>query len=212
MRTGSLRRRRLHATSLICGFTGVMLSAVPLSAQSPATPTFTKDVAPILQRSCVSCHRPGEVAPMSLQTYKRRGRGRDRSRPASRARKMPPWFIDKTRRHPGVQERSVASRERHRDDRRLGRRGRAAGQSGRHACPSASFRASGAWAIGKPDLDCQVPGHQGAGGWSRSVSRGDRANRPDRGSLCQSDSDPGRRLTIPDASCITPSPPCSPAP
>ena len=31
--------------------------------------TFTKDVAPILQRSCVTCHRPGEMAPMSLMTY-----------------------------------------------------------------------------------------------------------------------------------------------
>src|SRR6185437_4812650 len=33
-------------------------------------PTFTKDVAPILQRSCQNCHRPGSIAPMSLLTYK----------------------------------------------------------------------------------------------------------------------------------------------
>src|SRR5438128_4450712 len=31
--------------------------------------TFTKDVAPILQRSCQICHRPGSIAPMSLLTY-----------------------------------------------------------------------------------------------------------------------------------------------
>ncbi len=31
--------------------------------------TFTHDVAPILFKSCVSCHHPGELAPMSLQTY-----------------------------------------------------------------------------------------------------------------------------------------------
>ena len=31
--------------------------------------TFTKDVAPILQRSCQNCHRPGAIAPMSLLTY-----------------------------------------------------------------------------------------------------------------------------------------------
>lgn len=31
--------------------------------------TFTKDIAPILQRSCQNCHRPGQVAPMSLLTY-----------------------------------------------------------------------------------------------------------------------------------------------
>ena len=41
-------------------------------AQTPAParqPTFTKDVAPILQRSCQNCHRPGSIAPMSLLTY-----------------------------------------------------------------------------------------------------------------------------------------------
>ena len=33
-------------------------------------PTFTKDVAPILYKSCTNCHRPGEIAPMSLLTFK----------------------------------------------------------------------------------------------------------------------------------------------
>lgn len=37
--------------------------------QQAASPTFTKDVLPILQRSCQSCHRPGTPAPMSLLTY-----------------------------------------------------------------------------------------------------------------------------------------------
>ena len=32
--------------------------------------TFTKDVAPIFYKNCTACHRPGEVAPMSLLTYK----------------------------------------------------------------------------------------------------------------------------------------------
>jgi hypothetical protein len=64
------------------------------------TVTFTKDVAPILQRSCVACHRPGEMAPMSLMTY-------EDVRPWARAiktrvvaREMPPWHID---RHIGIQ-------------------------------------------------------------------------------------------------------------
>ena len=40
------------------------------SAQTaPPAPTYTKDVAPILFRNCTSCHRPGEIAPMSLLTY-----------------------------------------------------------------------------------------------------------------------------------------------
>src|SRR5262245_55047217 len=57
--------------------------------------TFSKDVAPILQRACQNCHRPGMMAPMSLLTYKD-------ARPWARAiktkvanREMPPWFIDK---------------------------------------------------------------------------------------------------------------------
>jgi len=64
-------------------------------AQAPAQVTFTKDVAPILQKSCQSCHRPGSVAPMSLLTY-------EDARPWARsmkqkvtAREMPPWHIDR---------------------------------------------------------------------------------------------------------------------
>src|SRR5207249_117434 len=62
---------------------------------APAQVTFTKDVAPILQRSCQVCHRPGAIAPMSLLTY-------EDARPWARAirekvvkREMPPWYIDK---------------------------------------------------------------------------------------------------------------------
>jgi hypothetical protein len=61
--------------------------------------TFTKDIAPILQRSCQRCHRPDSVAPMSLLTY-------EETRPWARAMKfrtglrskpnaMPPWYIEK---------------------------------------------------------------------------------------------------------------------
>src|SRR6185436_14590952 len=57
--------------------------------------TFGKDVAPILQRSCQSCHNPGGIGPMSLITY-------EQVRPWARAikaktskREMPPWFIEK---------------------------------------------------------------------------------------------------------------------
>ena len=57
-------------------------------------PTFTKDVAPILYKHCTSCHRPGDIAPMSLLTYAD-------AVPWSRSilkrvveRSMPPWFAD----------------------------------------------------------------------------------------------------------------------
>jgi hypothetical protein len=73
------------------------LMAVPSFAQTAANaPTFTKDVAPIFQAKCESCHRPDSIAPMSLVTY-------EQSRPWARSirdrvqtRQMPPWHIDKS--------------------------------------------------------------------------------------------------------------------
>ena len=78
------------------------MAAAPAQAQEAASGgagaevTFTRDVAPIFQRSCQACHRPGSIAPMSLATY-------EDARPWARsirqrvvARKMPPWFIDRT--------------------------------------------------------------------------------------------------------------------
>ncbi|HSE99215.1 MAG TPA: hypothetical protein VLD57_13180, partial [Blastocatellia bacterium] len=53
--------------------------------------TFTKDVAPIFYKNCIECHRAGELAPMSLLSYKE-------ARPWARSikekvltREMPPW-------------------------------------------------------------------------------------------------------------------------
>ena len=73
---------------------GVALAGGPVEANSTAT--FTKDVLPILQRSCQKCHRPGTAAPMSLLTY-------DDARPWARsikarvvARQMPPWHLDRS--------------------------------------------------------------------------------------------------------------------
>jgi len=49
---------------------GVFLTGVVvLAAPDPSKVTFNKDVLPILQKNCQSCHRPGEVAPMSLLTF-----------------------------------------------------------------------------------------------------------------------------------------------
>jgi hypothetical protein len=61
--------------------------------------TFTKDVAPILQRSCQNCHRPGAIAPMSLLTYEDARPWARSIRQKVTAREMPPWYID---RHVGI--------------------------------------------------------------------------------------------------------------
>src|SRR5215471_8259798 len=61
--------------------------------------TFSKDIAPILQRSCQNCHQPNSVAPMSLLTYKdvRPWARAIKERTALRDKRgvMPPWFIEK---------------------------------------------------------------------------------------------------------------------
>ena len=71
-------------------------AGAPITAQRPAAPapTFSKDVAPILYKQCVSCHRPGEIGRMSLLTY-------EQARPYAKAianavanRTMPPWHAD----------------------------------------------------------------------------------------------------------------------
>jgi hypothetical protein len=69
--------------------------AVRGAAQSQTpVPTFAKDVAPILYKNCTTCHRPGEIAPMSLLTY-------EDARPYARAiyeevrdGHMPPWHAE----------------------------------------------------------------------------------------------------------------------
>jgi hypothetical protein len=58
--------------------------------------TFTKDVAPILQEKCQTCHRAGEMAPMSLVTYQEARPWAKAIRERVITRQMPPWHIDKT--------------------------------------------------------------------------------------------------------------------
>src|ERR1700687_4439019 len=67
-----------------------------LAQTAGAAPTFAKDVAPIFQAKCQTCHRPGQMGPMSLLNY-------NDARPWARsikakvgARMMPPWHLDKT--------------------------------------------------------------------------------------------------------------------
>ena len=79
----------------------IALASAPAVAAGavPDEPTFSRDIAPILQRSCQKCHRPNSLAPMALITY-------EEVRPWARAIKyrtglrdklgvMPPWYIEK---------------------------------------------------------------------------------------------------------------------
>jgi hypothetical protein len=69
------------------------------AADQSAPVTFTKDVLPVLQKNCQSCHRPGQVAPMSLLTYKDARPWAKAMKTAVVERKMPPWFADPAHGH-----------------------------------------------------------------------------------------------------------------
>ena len=65
-----------------------------MQALSAATPTFHKDVLPILQSRCQGCHRPGEIGPMPLLTYSQARPFAAAIRETVRLKKMPPWGAD----------------------------------------------------------------------------------------------------------------------
>jgi hypothetical protein len=78
--------------------TCLIVVAVTLAGVSPLAaadaPTFYKDVLPILQKNCQACHRPGEIAPMSLLTYEQTRPWARAIKTAVQTRQMPPWFAD----------------------------------------------------------------------------------------------------------------------
>ena len=83
----------MFATRL--SFAMAMFAGTALAAQNPSAPlTFNKDVLPILQKNCQNCHRPGQIAPMSLLSYKDARPWARAMKAAVVSRKMPPWFAD----------------------------------------------------------------------------------------------------------------------
>src|SRR4051812_46546082 len=87
--TGGLMIKQVAFSVVFAGL------AASLASAATGDVTFTKDVAPILQRACQNCHRSGSIAPMSLLTYQD-------ARPWARSikekvikRQMPPWHIDR---------------------------------------------------------------------------------------------------------------------
>ena len=123
---------------------GFLAAAAPVLA---APPTFSKDVAPILFKNCVECHRPTGMAPMSLMTY-------EDARPWARAlrqrvvaREMPPWGADpaigKFANDPSLKPAEIETIAAWADA--------GAPQGSPSDLPAAPSFAEG-WSIGKPDL------------------------------------------------------------
>jgi len=87
-------RERAFAAALAAVLSGIIVQVHAGQLSPSTTPTFSKDVAPILYKNCTTCHRPGEFAPMSLLTYAD-------ARPWARSihdhvtrGTMPPWHAD----------------------------------------------------------------------------------------------------------------------
>ncbi len=81
--------------TLLCSAALLLPGSASAQTASSQEPTFATDVAPILYRSCIKCHRTGQIAPMSLISYQE-------VRPWARSiknkvetRAMPPWHLDR---------------------------------------------------------------------------------------------------------------------
>jgi hypothetical protein len=154
-------RRSPRILEALGALAGVVLLVGPAAAQGAADSrqvTFTKDVAPILQRSCVNCHRPGQTAPMSLLTF-------EDARPWARSiktrverREMPPWHIDrhvgiqKFKEDPSLTDAEIATIVSWVDAGAV--RGNPADMP-----PQRAFADGSEWAFGKPDLVVRFPVH-----------------------------------------------------
>jgi len=129
-----------------------LVSAFAFAADAPVPDaTFSKDIAPILQRSCQNCHRTGSIAPMTLLTYKE-------ARPWARSikekvvrREMPPWHIDrnvgitKFKEDPSLTDAEIATISNWVD------RGAPEGNPA-DMPPPRQFSDLDKWQIGKPDI------------------------------------------------------------
>src|SRR5262249_32308647 len=109
--------------------------------------TYYRDVLPILQEHCQSCHRPGEVGPFSLMTYKQAVNSANDIQETTQARKMPPWKP--------ADNHGLFQNERRLKDREIAllaqwvENGTPAGDP-KDAPPLRSYPES--WQLGKPDL------------------------------------------------------------
>ena len=97
-----VRRLRFASEGLILGLLAASLSSLGLSLPLPsfpaqpnsASPTFYRDVLPILEQRCQSCHRVGSIAPMPFESYEQTRPFAGAIRSAVEQKTMPPWFAD----------------------------------------------------------------------------------------------------------------------
>lgn len=87
--------KRVALAGLILGIAAMAASVQTVAQESKsATVTFNKDVLPVLQKNCQTCHRSGEIAPMPLLTYADARPWAKSIKTAVLTQQMPPWFAD----------------------------------------------------------------------------------------------------------------------
>ena len=157
--------RSTFALLVVAGTAAVMagpagpLRTVPVRA-ADAPVTFAKDILPILQKNCQSCHRPGQIAPMSLLTYHETRPWARSMKAKVESRQMPPWFADPQ--HGQFANDRSLSQTRHRRRSRSGRTPARRRAIRRMRRPPIEWPADG-WQI-KPDIivrgpEFRVPAH-----------------------------------------------------
>jgi hypothetical protein len=114
--------------------------------------TYSKDVAPILQKHCQECHRPGEIGPFPMLTYEQTRPWASAIKESVLSKKMPPWFADP---HYGkfANDRSLTPRE---IDTIVAWANSGATQGNARDLPTPPQFVEG-WDIPKPDVVFQLP-------------------------------------------------------
>jgi Copper type II ascorbate-dependent monooxygenase, C-terminal domain len=134
------------------GFSILLAQSSSMRRSEPPSPTFYKDVLPILQDHCQSCHRAGEIAPMPLETYVQTRPWARKMAAAVQMKMMPPWFADARYGHfandPSLTEQQIATIS------AWAEAGTPAGSE--HDAPPARKWAAG-WNIAQPDLVVNMP-------------------------------------------------------
>ena len=132
--------------------TGLLIGMAAMAATPSSPVTFNKDVLPVLQKNCQTCHRPGEVAPMSLLTYAEARPWAKAIKTAVLLKKMPPWFADPNVGH-FSNDRSMSDKDRN----TLAAWADSGALEGNPKDRPAPVEFAEGWTIGKPDVVVEMP-------------------------------------------------------
>jgi peroxiredoxin len=113
--------------------------------------TFYKDVRPVLQAHCQACHRPGQVAPFALVTYKDAAKWAETALEEVKAKRMPPWKAEK---NPLLGDGRLLPETAATTLEKWVAQGMAEGNP-KDAPPAPKF--TDGWALGEPDLILEAP-------------------------------------------------------